>query len=267
MERDPDNQLLSRANVRRLEAEAIRDSLLNAAGILEHRLYGAPVGEDSSRRSIYVHVRRNSLVPLLRVFDFPEPFSSTGRRDTTIVPAQSLTLMNAPALPTYAASWAKQLLLDTELDTDAKRIEHMFMTAFGHLPSEEEVSYVQEFLPSAADRYRQLHLTFSQLQEELDSKRSARNELVSKVRKELLAAAEQLAASQPSSAEPIAEAEVIAAMSPSQREAVHQFSSQVAQLEEEIAALGHVANLTAEQAAWSELARALFTFKEFIYVR
>ncbi|MGI9427963.1 MAG: PSD1 and planctomycete cytochrome C domain-containing protein [Bythopirellula sp.] len=267
LERDPDNQLLSRANVRRLEAEAIRDALLNAAGTLQHRLYGAPVGAHSDRRSIYVNVKRNSLVPFLRVFDFPEPFSSTGRRDTTIVPAQSLTLMNDPALSKYAASWAERLHLDAKLDSDEQRIEQMFMTAFGHPPSQAELSYVQDFLTGAADRYRQVQLKYSHLREELSSKTSARNKLLSKVREGMLPAAQPLDASDSATAEATAEADVIAAMSPSQRAAVHQLTGQVAQLEEDIAALGHAANLTDQQAAWRELARALFTFKEFIYVR
>jgi hypothetical protein len=93
---DPDNLLLSHANVRRLEAEAIRDSMLVAAGNIELDVQGVPVDGNSNRRSIFIRVHRNALNPMLRVFDFPEPHSAVGSRDVTNVPGQSLLMMNSP---------------------------------------------------------------------------------------------------------------------------------------------------------------------------
>lgn len=95
-ESDPENRLLSHFNVARLDAESIRDSLLVAAGVLDRKLYGPPVDGRSHRRSIYVQVVRNRLDPFLTTFDAPVPFSTTGRRDVTTVPAQSLALFNDP---------------------------------------------------------------------------------------------------------------------------------------------------------------------------
>ena len=77
--RDPGNRLLSHASVRRLEAEAIRDSMLAADGRLRRELYGSPVDVNSNRRSVYVSVIRNRLDPFLQAFDAPVPFSAKGR--------------------------------------------------------------------------------------------------------------------------------------------------------------------------------------------
>ena len=92
---DPTNQLLSHANLRRLEAEAIRDGMLMAAGRLDLTAFGEPVEGTENRRSVYVHVRRNVPDPLLAVFDAPIPTSTKGRRHVTNVPAQALSMMNS----------------------------------------------------------------------------------------------------------------------------------------------------------------------------
>ena len=146
---DPDNLYLSHANVRRLEAEAVRDSLLVAAGTIDRALGGGPVGGASPRRSVYVRVRRNSLDPLLRVFDFPEPTSAVGRRDQTNVPAQSLLLMNSPQVASYASSLARKVSTDRGLNNDVDRITEMFVRLFTRNPSAEEVRMSLEFLASA----------------------------------------------------------------------------------------------------------------------
>jgi len=187
MEQDPDNRLVSHASVRRLEAESIRDSLLNSAGTLEHRLYGSPVSNDSPRRSVYVRVVRNSLVPLLRVFDAPEPFASTGRRDVTNVPAQSLTLMNDPVVTRYAAYWGARVVGDPELTTDEKRIEQMFATAFSRSATAAELGEVQTYLAEARSRYQKLTREHAGLLEELASQEAARVELIRPVRERLVA--------------------------------------------------------------------------------
>ena len=96
MEIDPANRFLSHAPLRRLEAEAIRDTMLSSAGLLDKTLYGEPVAGDVPRRSVYVQVRRNSMDPFLTAFDSPQPVSAKGRRNVTNVPAQALALMNNP---------------------------------------------------------------------------------------------------------------------------------------------------------------------------
>ena len=94
--KDANNDLLSHVRVRRLEGEALRDSLITLAGRMEDRMYGP--GDNAMgpphqqvRRSVYLNIRRNSLSPLITTFDGPKPFTTVGRRDATNVPAQSLT--------------------------------------------------------------------------------------------------------------------------------------------------------------------------------
>ncbi|SFJ65545.1 DUF1553 domain-containing protein [Planctomicrobium piriforme] len=165
---DPENQLLSHAAVRRLEAESIRDSLLTASGDIDLNLFGPPTGGNSNRRSIYVEVRRNSLDPVLRVFDFPEPFSATGRRDVTNVPAQSLTLLNDPRIQQRAHSWASRLLQNNS-QTDGQRIQQMFATAFGRSAQPQEIEQALAYVRAASGRHKKQQ----QHRHELDLKLAA----------------------------------------------------------------------------------------------
>jgi hypothetical protein len=111
---DPENKLLSHWSTRRLEAEAIRDSIVTLSGRLDPTLYGESVGSGDERRSIYVKVIRNSLPPFLTTFDTPVPFATRGKRDSTNVPAQSLTLLNDPNVIDWARSWAMRTLNDSK---------------------------------------------------------------------------------------------------------------------------------------------------------
>ena len=103
---DSQNKLLHRQNVRRLEAEAIRDAMLLVSGRLDRTMEGPGVlpfltehqvgrGRPASgpldgngRRSIYLQVRRNFLNPMFVAFDYPTPFTTIGRRTVSNVPAQ-----------------------------------------------------------------------------------------------------------------------------------------------------------------------------------
>lgn len=143
---DPGNRWLSHASIRRLEAESIRDGMLAVSGILDRTLFGTPVENAQRRRSVYLPVRRNSLEPLLRVFDFPEPFSCTGRRDVTNVPAQALTLLNSPDVSQWAEQWARSVANDAQLKNDQQRAQGMWRTAFGRLPTVAEWESIQLFL-------------------------------------------------------------------------------------------------------------------------
>ncbi len=144
---DPQNRLLSHMRVRRLEAESIRDAMLAVSGQLDRRQFGPPVNGGAPRRSIYVAVIRNSLDPFLRAFDFPEPFSCTGRRDATNVPAQSLMLLNDPAVAGHAVAWADRVVRAAATPTE--RVEFMFRTALGRSPDAEEVQLVEAWLDAA----------------------------------------------------------------------------------------------------------------------
>src|SRR5207248_11571572 len=123
---DPQNRLLHRQNVRRLEAEAIRDAILLVSGRLgrtpegpgvlpyltEHQVgRGRPASgplDGNGRRSVYLQVRRNFLNPMFVAFDYPTPFTTIGRRTVSNVPAQALAMLNHPFVIKPAELWAKR---------------------------------------------------------------------------------------------------------------------------------------------------------------
>jgi cytochrome c553 len=136
--KDPENKLLTHWTLRRLEAEAIRDAMLTMTGGIEQSGSGPGVGGDSPRRSLYVSVIRNALDPFLSVFDAPVPSSTRGKRDATNIPAQALTLMNAPRVQSWAKEWAARVSAAAPEDTE--RIRRLYREGFQREPSPEEVA-------------------------------------------------------------------------------------------------------------------------------
>jgi|UniRef100_UPI0037840040 hypothetical protein len=141
-QKDPENKLLSHWSMRRLEAEAIRDSIVTLSGKLDTTLYGESVGSGDPRRSIYVKVIRNALDPFLTTFDLPVPFSARGKRDTTNVPAQSLTLLNDSKVIDWSRSWA----LRSADAKDEVRVRQMFRQAYSRDASDDEVKQSLAYL-------------------------------------------------------------------------------------------------------------------------
>ncbi|MFO0943156.1 MAG: DUF1553 domain-containing protein [Pirellulales bacterium] len=150
LERDPNNELLSHGNVRRYEAEVIRDALLAVAGNLDVTAFGPPSPMEGTRRSVYLPVIRNSLNPLLRTFDFPEPFSTVGRRDQTNVPAQSLTMMNDPFLTRQAEVFASNLI--RQYHSLEPQLAAMLTTSFSRQPTSEELSKLSSLFQQSKKR-------------------------------------------------------------------------------------------------------------------
>ena len=169
---DPENRLLHHMPVKRLEAEAIRDSILAVSGRLDRTLFGpslvphiskyqdgrgkpesGPLDADG-RRSIYIQVRRNFLTPMFLAFDYPLPISTIGRRSVSTVPSQALLMMNNELVTLGAREWAKQGRA-SELDS-RRRVEKMYVAAFGRLPEDWEVDEVGKFLDGQRARYRNM---------------------------------------------------------------------------------------------------------------
>ncbi len=196
---DPQNRLLAHAHIRRLEAEAIRDGLLAASGELSGEMYGAPVGGESNRRSIYIRVVRNALDPFLRAFDFPEPFTATGRRSVTNVPAQSLTLMNDPLVTASARAWAERILANDELSDAESRMQEMFSTALGRRADAAEIATLTDYLSDIEQTHLQILARRTELQNQLDACREEIGELIEPIRARLLEEAETSAAPLPES--------------------------------------------------------------------
>jgi hypothetical protein len=159
---DPENLMLHRARLRRLEGEAIRDAMLAVSGRIDGRMYGPPVpvhltafqegrGRPASgpldgegRRSVYLSVRRNFLSPFLLAFDTPSPFSTVGRRTVSNVPAQALILMNDPFVQQQADLWARRTL--ARPGGERERITLMYQSAFARAPTEDELTACRDFL-------------------------------------------------------------------------------------------------------------------------
>ncbi len=167
---DPQNLLLHRVNVKRLEGEVIRDSILAISGRLDRKQFGPSVPvhltnfmqgrgrpgsgplDGDGRRSIYISVRRNFLSPMMLAFDTPIPFSTIGRRNISNVPAQALILMNDPFVSEQAKLWAKQILADPAASLEA-RVRQMYLAAFAREPLENEIGSALQFLDSQAREY------------------------------------------------------------------------------------------------------------------
>jgi hypothetical protein len=166
---DPQDLLLHRMRVRRLQGEAIRDAMLAVSGRLEEKLYGPSVPvhltpfldgrgrptsgplDGAGRRSLYLAVRRNFLSPFLLTFDTPIPFSTVGRRSVSNVPAQALILLNDPFVHQQAEVWARRVLAQPG-STD-ERIAKMYASAFAREPTASELEACRAFL----ERQSRLH--------------------------------------------------------------------------------------------------------------
>lgn len=158
---DIDNQLWWRQDVKRLEAEVIRDSLLAVGGLLNDKMGGSMlhVGNrefifnhtskdetsyDSNVRSIYLPVIRNNLYDGFSLFDYADASVPNGDRPTSTVAPQALYLMNSELVLTAAESLAKHLT-DQFPEVD-ERIQALYLTAYGRPPQPAEVNSIQGFL-------------------------------------------------------------------------------------------------------------------------
>ncbi len=145
---DPDGHFYTHYKMRRLEAEALRDSLLQISGAMDSSFYGPSVSGTSPRRSVYVRVQRNNLDPFLNVFNAPPPSRAQGKRDSTNIPSQSLTLMNDPWVRDRASMLAASINSDTKTDAAApgEWIRSLYQRALGRNPSSTELERAVEFL-------------------------------------------------------------------------------------------------------------------------
>ncbi len=159
--RDPDNALLHRMRLRRLEGEAIRDSLLAVSHRLDAAMFGPSIPthftpfmgdrmwvrndsgplDGAGRRTVYQETRRNFLSPFLLAFDLPIPDSTVGQRSVSNVPGQALALMNDPFIRDQATVWAKRLQVDPPT-TPRERVRSLYLEALGRFPDDTETEAV-----------------------------------------------------------------------------------------------------------------------------
>ncbi len=169
---DPGDRLLWRMRLRRLEAEAIRDSILAASGKIDLTLGGAPVPMDykpdgmvvvadkglpsstaAFRRSLYMFQRRSFNMTILSVFDEPVMDTNCTRRNSSAVVLQSLALLNDAFMLDQSDFFAQRVAEEAGPDA-SRRIDLAFRVALGRSPTTKERSWSLESLNQFKDRFR-----------------------------------------------------------------------------------------------------------------
>lgn len=149
---DAGNRLLWRGNLRRLDFESIRDSMILLTGKMNTTIGGQPANITdepfSYRRSLYGYVDRRRLSDTLSQFDYGDPDQANSKRNSTIVPQQALFFMNNPLSVEVARAVAARKDVVNAMSED-QRIVAMFRCMFQRRPSTNEIRYAQEFLTKA----------------------------------------------------------------------------------------------------------------------
>ncbi|HEV3303234.1 MAG TPA: DUF1549 and DUF1553 domain-containing protein [Planctomycetaceae bacterium] len=168
---DPDNHLLSRFPLTRLDAEAVRDSMLSVSGEITEKMYGPYVPcsaddegavviredqEGAHRRSVYLQQRRTQVDSLLDLFDAPTIASNCPVRGTSTVPLQSLALLNSSFVRARAAAFAAVSRSTSKTPpslSGEKRIRRTIERAFGREPTISEEAASSQFLEKQTVTY------------------------------------------------------------------------------------------------------------------
>jgi hypothetical protein len=148
---DPDNAILSRWRPRRLEAEAVRDSMLAVSGELDRTLGGAPDAneEKSLRRAVYLLMKRQKPPIGLTLFDGPTAATeSCPKRIHTITPLHALFVLNNPFTADRAKAFAARVRKLAGDDRD-RQVEAAFALALGRKPKRTELAAVADFVKNA----------------------------------------------------------------------------------------------------------------------
>ncbi|MFZ9855637.1 MAG: DUF1549 and DUF1553 domain-containing protein [Limisphaerales bacterium] len=168
LSRDPGNELLWRQNLRRLDAEALRDSLLAISGELNldaggRGFFPALSGEvlaggsrpgtdwevsstsDRARRSVYAYVRRTSMVPLFETFDYNNATSPISERPTTTVPTQALMLLNDAFVHEQAEALATAVMRESGATSTPETLDLIWQRATGRHARAEELQALEQF--------------------------------------------------------------------------------------------------------------------------
>ncbi len=162
LEKDPNNDLFWRFNLRRLSAEEIRDSILATTGVLNRRIYGPSIypavskevlstqsrpGEgwgksskqDQNRRSIYIFIKRSLILPELSNFDFPDTDTTCQARFTTIQPSQALGMLNGHFLNEQAGLLAARIRKEAH-DSLTSQVERGLNLVYCRKPTKTEIA-------------------------------------------------------------------------------------------------------------------------------
>jgi hypothetical protein len=148
---DPANRFFARQNLRRLESDQIRDSMLQATGELDSRTGGPSVDASKPRRTIYTKWLRNSRDPLLDAFDPPDAYTSTPQRNVTTTPMQSLVMANGPYVLQRARALANRLK-NLGVTDPREQVSAAYKLVYARAPSSQQESSSVQFLQEQTAR-------------------------------------------------------------------------------------------------------------------
>ena len=175
---DPGNELVWRQNLRRLEAEAIRDAILKTSNSLNTAMggrgfypnfsgeviagaskpgrgWGYSRADEQARRSVYAFVKRTMMVPFLEVFDYSGTEGSIGARAVTTVAPQALTLLNSDFVSGQARRLAAELA-PTNTGDDATLVNTLFRQTLARDATAEEIAFAQRYLRKQEARHHEV---------------------------------------------------------------------------------------------------------------
>ena len=175
-EKDPANLYLAYFSPRRLDAEAILDTIRFVAT------------NNTGQRAVYTRAKRNALNPFLKTFNYPIPTSTVGVRNLTNVPAQALTLMNGQITKKAASDWTRRIRGMRELENDTQRIQAIFKQAYAREATPEELAACLNYLSGkTSDSSAELSTKHDQLSKKIAKLQQKRNALVTPTRAKLQA--------------------------------------------------------------------------------
>ena len=150
---DPDNKWVWHMNRRRLDFEALRDTILAIGGDLDLSVGGRPVRLDAEpyplRRTVYGFVDRKNVPNMFQAFDFALPDLTTGKRENTIVPQQALFMMNSPLVVEQARNVVRRVDFKAQAKMEA-RIDLLYKLIYQRGPTDVEMQLAREYLSSDA---------------------------------------------------------------------------------------------------------------------
>ena len=156
---DPENRWLWRAHRRRLDAESIRDAILDISGELKFDMHGKsfPASlksdynyvHDDVCRSIYIPVLRNAIPDVLEVFDVADPSTVVGKRNRSTIASQALWMMNHPWIQEQSQKTAERLINQSNGKTQPI-LEQASLRILGRVLSDEEANAIETYLVAQA---------------------------------------------------------------------------------------------------------------------
>jgi len=152
MEKDPENTLLWRQNVRRLEFEPMRDAILAVTGKLDPTLYGRSLPSltdvKNTRRTIYAFIDRTATPTILSTFDVPNPNLTQGERFVSTVSPQALFLMNNPFVSLNVRELARSEEFKSLPEDHTTRIQWIYRRVLQREASPSEIDALLKLLPT-----------------------------------------------------------------------------------------------------------------------